>query len=256
MELIDRWRQSMKRCKWTTEIAIVAVALLIVIIASACHSGYRIGTAAKAIEDNWQYILAEQEQTAEESEEIVLTQAELAEEEAIEAEAPERTLDAPQICVTEIGKEIIPEEITALKMANIASEEAKPEWSWTEADEQILVKIAMAEAGGEGVIGKALVMRVVINRAESDRFPNTIDGVVFQKLGDVYQFSPVSGYGVINGLRPDEECYEALEMIKDGWDDSEGATFFEAAPNTASTWHSRNLKYLFRYGGHSFYDLP
>ena len=46
----------MKRSKWTTEAAIVAVALLIVVVASACNSGYKIGTAAKVVESNWEYL--------------------------------------------------------------------------------------------------------------------------------------------------------------------------------------------------------
>lgn len=58
---------------------------------------------------------------------------------------------------------------------------------WDAEDSQMLLKIAMAEAEGESVEGKALVMLVVLNRVWSDEFPGTIEEVIFQPK----QFSPV-----------------------------------------------------------------
>lgn len=118
---------------------------------------------------------------------------------------------------------------------------------WGGEDTNILLKIAMAEAEGEGVRGKALVMLVVLNRVWSDDFPGTIEEVVFQKG----QFTPTAEGGRYWTTEPDEECYEALELIESGWDESRGALYFESCDG--DTWHSRNLEKIFEYGNHKFY---
>lgn len=114
-------------------------------------------------------------------------------------------------------------------------------------EKQILLKIAMAEAEGEGTSGKAYVMRVVLNRVQSEEFPNTIKKVVFQKN----QFSSVKDNGRYWNLEPDEECYEAYNMIENGWDDSEGALYFSRTGS--SPWMQENTDFLYEIGNHSFY---
>lgn len=118
---------------------------------------------------------------------------------------------------------------------------------WSGEDSEILLKIAMAEAEGEGVEGKALVMLVVLNRVWSDDFPGTISEVVFQKN----QFSPTAEGGRYWTTKPDRECYEALELIEGGWDESRGALYFESCER--DSWHSRNLEFIFQHGNHRFY---
>lgn len=113
-------------------------------------------------------------------------------------------------------------------------------------DEEILTKIAMSEAGGESVKGKALVMMTVVNRMRSNDFPDTIHEVVFQDK----QYSPVSDGRYFTAI-PDNDCKEALEMVESGWDESMGAMYFE---NSGSeSWHSKHLEYLFQCGNHKFY---
>ena len=116
-----------------------------------------------------------------------------------------------------------------------------------EADSDILLKIAMAEAEEESTEGKALVMLVVLNRVLSDQFPDTIEDVVFQSR----QFSPVIEGGRYWTTEPDRDCYEALELVMHGWDESGGALYFESDGD--SSWHSENLEYLFQFGNHKFY---
>ena len=115
----------------------------------------------------------------------------------------------------------------------------------------LLAKIAMAEAEGESTEGKALVMLVVLNRVLSDDFPDTIGEVIFQHKGDSYQFTTV-GSGRIYDNEPNEDCWDAIDLIQSGWDESEGALYFESS-KSSDTWHSRNLDLLFTYGGHKFY---
>lgn len=124
----------------------------------------------------------------------------------------------------------------------------KASWSldWSAEDSYILTKIAMAEAEGEDTEGKALVILVVLNRVWDDSFPDTIEEVVMQEN----QFSPVAN-GRYERVEPDSDCLDALELVMDGWDESEGALYFES--RSLSTWHQRNLKYLFKHGNHYFY---
>lgn len=118
---------------------------------------------------------------------------------------------------------------------------------WDDEDSYRLLKIAMAEAEGESVEGKALVMLVVLNRVWDNSFPDTIEGVIFQKN----QFSPVKEGGRYWTTEPDEGCYKALELVTSGWDESQGALYFESTGKAG--WHSRNLEFLFQVGGHKFY---
>lgn len=118
---------------------------------------------------------------------------------------------------------------------------------WGDEDSEILLKIAMEEAEGESVEGKALVMLVVLNRVWSDEFPGTISEVVFQKG----QFSPTAEGGRYWTTEPDEECYEALKLVYGGWDESRGALYFESCEG--DSWHSENLEFIFQYGNHKFY---
>ena len=119
--------------------------------------------------------------------------------------------------------------------------------SLSEESQTMLMKIAMAEAGGEDLTGKALVMNVVVNRIRDKEFPNTVEGVIFQPG----QFSPVDD-GRYWDMVPDEECHKALYMVVNGWDESKGATYFRTNVS-GETWHSEALQKLFTHGNHTFF---
>ena len=52
----------------------------------------------------------------------------------------------------------------------------------------MLLRIVEAEAGNEDEDGKLLVANVVLNRLNSEQFPNTVREVVFQQEKGVSQF--------------------------------------------------------------------
>lgn len=156
------------------------------------------------------------------------------------------------------GTESFTEELPELKeesqvkqMQQAEAEETEapqePLYAWTEENEYMLMKIAMAEMESESTESKALVIRVVINRVESDSFPDTIKEVLYQER----QFTPIWN-GRYDRVEPNEDCKEALEMVRYGWDESQGATFFELTLDE-STWHSRNLQKLFELEHTTFY---
>lgn len=147
---------------------------------------------------------------------------------------------------------IIQETQTEIKYESSKPEEVEEvrtlEYHISDSDAMILENLAMAEAEGEGIEGKALVMRVVINRVQDPRFPDSIEDVVFQ----AGQFSTVNKGGRFWNMTADRECEDALKLVSDGWDESDGALYFESC--VKDSWQSRNCTFLFEYGGHRFYE--
>lgn len=47
-------------------------------------------------------------------------------------------------------------------------------------DKSLIARITMAEAEGESEYGKRLVIDSILNRVDSEYFPNTVSGVVYQ----------------------------------------------------------------------------
>lgn len=119
---------------------------------------------------------------------------------------------------------------------------------WSEEETYLLAKIAMAEAEGCGIQTKALIIMCVLNRVESNEFPDTIKEVIFQKN----QFSPIDN-GRWDRVEPNEDCYEAVRIVTEAkYDYSEGATYFESCTDE-DNWHSRNLEFLYESDGMRFY---
>jgi N-acetylmuramoyl-L-alanine amidase len=73
-----------------------------------------------------------------------------------------------------------------------------------------LSRIIHAEAKGESAEGRIAVGNVILNRMESDEFPDTVKGVIFQKN----QFSPVSNGSIYN--EPTEETLKLAQRVLDG----------------------------------------
>lgn len=120
--------------------------------------------------------------------------------------------------------------------------------TFTGEEETLLLKLAMAERGDTGCpVCMALVMRTVLNRVEAPKFGSTIRGVIYAQD----QFTPVMD-GTFEKAEPDELCMEALDMIKTGWDESQGALYYEWCEG--ESWHSRNLNLLLQHCDTRFYN--
>lgn len=117
-----------------------------------------------------------------------------------------------------------------------------------------LAKIIMCEAEGESDITKALIAFVVLNRVDSEQFPDNIHDVIFEQAGGCYQFSPVMPTGSWWRKEPDEACYRIVDMMIAGEiaDTSDGALYFEACSDE-DNWHSRTLKHLYDSDNTRFY---
>lgn len=120
-------------------------------------------------------------------------------------------------------------------------------------DYDCLLRIVESEAGICDQKGKVLVANVILNRVESEHFPDTVEEVVYQKK----QFSPVEN-GTIDRVTVTEETKTAVSMALSGIDYSEGALFFaarKAADPKNMNWFDRTLDFLFEHDGHEFFTL-
>ncbi len=130
-------------------------------------------------------------------------------------------------------------------------------YTFTEEELDALYRIVEAEAGSEDEDGKLLVANVVLNRLEDERFPDTVEEVIFQEANGSYQFSPV-GSGRIQRVTVSDETVAAVQRALEGEDLSQGALFFASrryADGTRMSWFDSCLTYLFRHGNHEFYTL-
>lgn len=117
-------------------------------------------------------------------------------------------------------------------------------------DLHLLAKMIHAESRGEPLKGQIAVGAVILNRVKSDQFPDTVEGVIFQRTkSGGYQFSPVQD-GSIN-LEPDERAYEAAQAALDGEDPTNGALFFYN-PDIATDKWIRTLPVSYSIGNHVF----
>ena len=122
----------------------------------------------------------------------------------------------------------------------------------SEDDSYLLARIAMAEAEGCSIQTKVYVILTVLNRVESEYFPDTIKDVIFEKSNGVYQFTPICD-GRWDRVEPNEECWEAVRIVKLlEYDLTKGALFFESCEDE-DNWHSRNLEFLLEKDGVRFY---
>lgn len=125
----------------------------------------------------------------------------------------------------------------------------------TQSEYDNLLRIVEAEAGGEDIIGKMLVANVILNRVEDDKFPDSINEVIFQTDNGVTQFSPISD-GRFYTVKISEETVEAVNRVLQGEDNSQGALYFAArksANQENMKWFDEKLQRLFAHGGHEFF---
>jgi len=112
-----------------------------------------------------------------------------------------------------------------------------------EYEQELLMKIGVHEAGQIDEEGIAHVMQVVINRMEDERFPDTVEDVLFQK-------GQFTSRKALNKVKTTEAAENALESVMLGEYTDNEALYFESLKGRA--W-ARIHKYLFSYGGHDFY---
>ncbi len=113
-----------------------------------------------------------------------------------------------------------------------------------------LSRIISAESAGESLYGQIAVGNVVMNRVASKQFPNTVYGVIFDRVGGT-QFSPVSMGTIYN--TPSARSVIAAKICLEGYSISDEILFFMNPRIATSNWISNNRPFAFSIGNHDFY---
>ena len=144
----------------------------------------------------------------------------------------------------------VPEEnttyLTRLRSAVISGEEYydEDELYW-------LSKIIHAEAQGEPFDGKLAVGNVILNRVESEEFPDTVYDVIFDDEHGV-QFTPT-----VNGAieqKPNAESVLAAKLCLDDAVLNEEMLYFLNEKIASSLWIPQNRRFIMEIGEHRFYS--
>lgn len=113
-----------------------------------------------------------------------------------------------------------------------------------------LSRIISAESGGEPLRGQIAVGNVVLNRVSSREFPNTIPGVIFDRV-DAVQFEPVENGTIYRA--PTAQAVEAARRVLDGESVIGTAMYFYAPALSQGVWINANRIYYQTIGCHRFY---
>ena len=114
--------------------------------------------------------------------------------------------------VKETAQEFETETETETEPSDLIEEETQTELEtkYTEYDFELLARVIEAEAGGESDYHKLCVGTVVMNRVDSEKYPSTIEGVIYQPG----QYQCVTNSHI--NKEPSESSYEAAKSILDG----------------------------------------
>lgn len=122
-------------------------------------------------------------------------------------------------------------------VSSVSDNEIEIELAYDELE--YLAACVEAEAGTEGLIGKRLVVDVILNRIDSDKFPDTITEVI----NAPGQFSVVSN-GAINKVDISQETFEAIEMELEHRTDSKIMYFRSGKYGTGTPAYKVNSHYF------------
>ena len=172
-----------------------------------------------------------------------------------ELEEASRENERAQDKLESVGIGIADRAVSEQRVVDFTVMEQELLYDFSDEELEVLLRIVEAEAGGEDEDGRLLVANVVLNRVNSDSFPDTVTEVVFQKEGDVAQFSPAYS-GKYDRVEISDTTISAVGRALTGEDISQGALYFVArkrADKGSLRWFDEKLVFLFEHGGHEFF---
>ena len=111
--------------------------------------------------------------------------------------------------------------ITNVPTTETKTEEPTEEVSYMEYDEatlELLARLCEAEAGIESYQCKVYVASVVLNRCLSEYHPDTIEEVIWERVGGTPQFSVTIEYNgtcMLESVEPSEDSFKAAQYVLD-----------------------------------------
>jgi len=114
---------------------------------------------------------------------------------------------------------------------------------------EILERIVQAEAGGSGYDGMLAVANVVLNRVQSERFPNTVTDVVFAHR----QFTPISD-GRYYTVTVSDTCRQVVaDALSGARIIGQDALYFCTPTASGKGWFETALRKIDYIAPHNFY---
>lgn len=107
---------------------------------------------------------------------------------------------------------------------------------------ELLAICVQAEAGNQDLTGRRLVADVILNRVDSEIFPDTIEGVISQNN----QFSTYTDGAMENVYEPDELTFKAVQMEVYGERLDKNILYFTAGE------YNKYCKPLYKHDDHYF----
>lgn len=144
------------------------------------------------------------------------------------AVAPEVS-PAPEVAATPAS--VAPKIAAAPEVSVSQPVAAAPSYSASDLD--LLSRLIMAEAQGQPYEAKVAVGAAVMNRVQSNLWPNSVSEVIYQNINGYYQFTPVEN-GWINNPA-DEDSIKAAKEAFNGADPTNGAMFYYDT-STTNPW--------------------
>jgi len=141
-------------------------------------------------------------------------------------------------------------EVQVIDVNKIIEKTAMPELLKYTSDYDLLIKIVYLEAKDQSLDGKTEVVKAILNRVESDSFPNTIREVVLEKG----QFQPAY---LLGGVELQEKYVPEIKSAIEKSFETESESLFFVNPDIADPdayyWMKTNLKYIKTIEDHEFY---
>ena len=120
----------------------------------------------------------------------------------------------------------------------------------SESEYNVLLRIVEAEVGSEDLFNRTIIANAIINRMFDTGYPDTIEKVVFQNNGKIYQFSPILD-GRYYKVKVTKDTIKAVEIALAGIDNSGGALSFVNRNITSARnmrWFDTKLQFVTKYG--------
>lgn len=146
--------------------------------------------------------------------------------------------------IVEVPVEVPVEVTTYVQVPVVLKEGTQNRYSAMELsayDLELLARIAWREARGEKAIGMRMVIEVVLNRVLSSQFPDTVEGVLYQKG----QFAQGDGVPSLEEIVPTQDQYDAVSLVMNETPITDADVYF-----FATTALTDNV--FMRVGGHFF----
>lgn len=120
-----------------------------------------------------------------------------------------------------------------------------PTTSLTNSEKDLLARLVEAEAKGEPYAGKVAVATVILNRVDSNLFPDSVRDVIYESG----QFTPVSNGQIKNTASSSSKTAvnEAIAFRGQG----NGSLYFYNPSKTTNTW-LRSKRITIKIGNHVF----